>query len=160
MSTAERITEVGLITFLPAYLGAEPWTASKMATSLPMLAEGAKPSPPISAELRSLMMSPFMLVVTMTSNCSGRLTNWWAQLSMMMWLDSMSPYSGAMASKVRLSSPSVSFMMLALVAQATRLRPSERANSKASRTIFSQPFREMSLRHWATPGVCPCSMPA
>ena len=38
--------------------------------------------------------------------------------------------------------------MLALVAQWTVLRPSDRATSKARRTIFSQPLREMSLRHW------------
>ena len=81
MSTAEKIIAVGLITSLPAYLGAEPCTASKIATSLPMLALGANPSPPISAEVRSERMSPFMFVVTITSNCSGRLTSWCAALS-------------------------------------------------------------------------------
>ncbi len=106
------------------------------------------------------MMSPFMLVVTMTSNCSGRRTNWWQQLSMMMCCDSMSGYSGAISSKVRLSIPSVIFMMLALVAQCTFLRPSARASSKASRTIFSQPLREISLNPCATPGVSMYSMPA
>ena len=40
-----------------------------------MFADGAKPSPPTSADVRSLMMSPFMFVVTMTSNCSGFLTS-------------------------------------------------------------------------------------
>ena len=55
-----------------------------------MLADGAYPSPPISADERSLMMSPFMFVVTITSNCSGRFTSWCAQLSMMTCHDSMS----------------------------------------------------------------------
>ena len=74
-------------------------------------------------------MSPFMLVVTITSNCSGRLTSWCAQLSTITCQASMSGYSGAISSKVRLSSPSVSFMMFDLVAQATLVRPSARANS-------------------------------
>ena len=72
----------------------------------------------------------------------------------------MSGYSGAISSKVRFISPSVSFMMFALVAQARLVRPSARANSNARRTIFSQPLREISFRHWATPGVCMYSMPA
>ena len=55
-------------------------------------------------EVRSLMMSPFMFVVTITSNCSGFLTSWWQQLSTMMCQLSMSGYSLAISSKVRLSS--------------------------------------------------------
>ncbi len=74
------------------------------------------------------MMSPFMFVVTITSNCSGLITSWWAQLSMMMWLPAMSGYSGAMRSNTRFSMPSVAFMMLALVAQASFFRPSARAS--------------------------------
>jgi hypothetical protein len=46
-----------------------------------MLALGAKPRPPISAEDRSERMSPFMFVVTITSYCSGRFTSWCAALS-------------------------------------------------------------------------------
>ena len=72
----------------------------------------------------------------------------------------MSGYSGAMASKVLFKRPSVNFIMLDLDAQWTVLRPSALATSKANRTIFSQPFAEISLRHWATPGVCICSIPA
>ena len=64
-------------------------------------------------------MSPFMFVVTITSNCSGRLTSWWAQLSTITCQASISGYSGAISSNVRLSKPSVSFMMFDLVAQAT-----------------------------------------
>ncbi len=63
------------MTSLPAYFGADPWTASKIATSLPMLALGAKPRPPTSALDRSDRMSPFMFVITRTSNCSGRFTS-------------------------------------------------------------------------------------
>ena len=33
--TELRMSAVGLMTFLPAYLGAEPWTASKMAALSP-----------------------------------------------------------------------------------------------------------------------------
>ena len=73
--TLLRITAVGLITSLPAYLGAEPCTASKIAIPLPRLAEGAKPRPPTRAEVRSLMMSPFMFVVTITSNWAGFFTS-------------------------------------------------------------------------------------
>ena len=53
--TAAGTTAVGSITLFPAYLGAEPWAASKMATAFPMFADGAKPSPPTGAEVRSLM---------------------------------------------------------------------------------------------------------
>ena len=44
----DRITAHGLAVSVPAYLGADPWTASKIATSAPRLADGAKPSPPTS----------------------------------------------------------------------------------------------------------------
>ena len=51
-------------------------------------------------------------------------------------------------------------MMLALVAQATLVRPSLRAYSNANRAIFSEPFSLISLSAWATPGVCMYSIPA
>jgi hypothetical protein len=72
---ALKTSAVGFALFLPAMSGAEPWTASKIATSLPMFADGANPRPPVSPEVRSLRMSPFMLVVTITSNCSGRIAS-------------------------------------------------------------------------------------
>ena len=103
--TPERMSAVGLMTFLPAYFGAEPCTASKIATSEPRFADGAKPRPPTSAEERSLRMSPFMFVITITSNCSGRLTSWCAQLSTMMCCASMSGYSGAIVFERALERP-------------------------------------------------------
>ena len=50
--------------------------------------------------------------------------------------------------------------MLALVAQATFVRPSLRAYSNANRAIRSEPFALISLSAWATPGVCMYSIPA
>ena len=43
--TPERISAVGLALFWPAYLGAEPWTASKTAASVPMFAPGRHAQP-------------------------------------------------------------------------------------------------------------------
>jgi hypothetical protein len=40
-----------------------------------MFAPAVSPSPPTSPLVRSLMMSPNMFVVTMTSNRSGRMTS-------------------------------------------------------------------------------------
>ena len=105
-------------------------------------------------------MSPLRLVVTTTSNCSGRNTIWCAALSTMMCLAAMSGYSRDTSSNTVLNSPSVSFMMLALVAQCTDFLPSARASSNASRITFSEPFLEMIFRHCAPVGDCMCSMPA
>src|SRR5438552_2570185 len=41
MSAPDRIIAVGLARSRPAYFGAEPWTGSKTAASVPMLALGA-----------------------------------------------------------------------------------------------------------------------
>ena len=144
--TADRISAVGLMTFLPAYFGAEPCTASKIATSLPRFADGAKPSPPTSAARQVGQDVAVHVRRDDHVELLGRFTSWWAQLSMMRCCASMSGYSGAISSKVRLSIPSVIFMMFDFVAQWTVVRPSARASSNARRTIFSQPLREMSLR--------------
>ena len=165
--TADSTTADGFAMSLPAIVGALPCTASKIATSAPMFATsapmfapGAKPRPPTRPDVRSDRMSPFMLDVTITSNASGVRTSWCAQASTRIVRGSICGYSLATSSKVRFSRPSVRFMMLALVAHVTLLRPSATATSNASRTIFSQPLRLISLRHWATPGVCWCSIPA
>ena len=54
----ERSSAVGFTLFWPLYFGAEPWVASKIAPSVPMLAPGARPSPPIKPAPRSETMSP------------------------------------------------------------------------------------------------------
>ncbi len=77
------------------------------------------------------MMSPLRLVVTTMSNWAGSLANWWATLSMIRCSAAISGYSPLSSSKTDLNSPSVNFMMLALVAQVTFPRPSRRASSKA-----------------------------
>ncbi len=111
------MSAVGFALFFPAMSGADPCTASKIETSLPIFADGAKPRPPVKPEVRSLRMSPFMLVVTMTSNCSGRIASWCAQLSMRMCFATIDGYCGANSSNVCWRSPSVSFMMFDFVAQ-------------------------------------------
>ena len=158
--TEESSSAVGFARFFPAICGAEPCTASNIATPSPRLAEGATPSPPTRPAARSERMSPFMLVITTTSNCSGRMTIWWAQLSTIMCSCASAGWPFSTCSPTRFIMPSVSFMMLALVATVTRWRPSASASAAASSTMRSHPTSVMSLRHCATPGVCMCSMPA
>ncbi len=106
------------------------------------------------------MMSPLRFVVTTTSNWDGSFAIWCATLSMIRCSARISGYSGAISSNTCLKSPSVNFMMLALVAHVTFARPSRRASSNAYRMIFSEPLRVMILRPCATSGVSMCSMPA
>jgi len=106
------------------------------------------------------MMSPARFVVTMTSNCAGSLTIWWATLSMMRCWWVISGYSVAISSPIRLNIPSVSLRMFALVATVTFVRPSRRASSNAYRMIFSEPLRLMILRATATSRVSRYSTPA
>ena len=62
------IAAIGLITFLPVYLGAEPPIGSNMLTPAGlMLPPAATPRPPWTIAARSVMMSPKMLSVTTTS---------------------------------------------------------------------------------------------
>ena len=51
-------------------------------------------------------------------------------------------------------------MMLAFVAHATLVLPSDRAYANANLAIFSDPLALISLSACATPGVCMYSMPA
>ena len=73
-----------------------------------------------------------MLVVTMTSNCSGRITSCMAVLSTIMSFDSTRPaYSAATARPTSRKSPLTILRMLALWTIVTFLRPCLRAYSKA-----------------------------
>ena len=93
---------------------------------------GARPSPPTRPETSSLRMSPNMLVVTITSNCSGRMTSCMAVLSTIMSLDSTRPsYSLAMARPTSRKSPLTILRMLALCTMVTFRRPCLSAYSKA-----------------------------
>ena len=68
---------MGLITFLPVYFGALPPMGSNMLVppgSGLMLPPAATPMPPCRMPARSVMMSPNMFVVTITSKNSGFLT--------------------------------------------------------------------------------------
>ena len=57
---------VGLANPFPAISGADPWTASKMEASFPMLPDGVNPSPPINPAHMSERISPYKLGMTMT----------------------------------------------------------------------------------------------
>ncbi|MCY1313195.1 hypothetical protein D9M70_636950 [compost metagenome] len=111
--------------------GAEPCTASKIAASVPMLAPGARPRPPTRPAHRSEMMSPNRLVVTMMSNCSGRITSCMQVLSTIISLHWMSGYCAATSRATFRNKPEVLFRMLALCTTVTFLRPVLRARSKA-----------------------------
>lgn len=127
-----RTSADGLAIPFPAMSGALPCTASKMAAPVPMLPPGASPRPPTSPAARSLRMSPNMLVVTITSNCSGRSTICMAALSMMRSLNSTRPaYSAPMARPTSRKSPLTILRMLALWTMVTFLRPCCTAYSKA-----------------------------
>ena len=66
----------GFATFLPAYLGAEPWIGSNRLTWPGwMLPDAAMPRPPWIIAARSVRMSPNMLLVTTVSNHSGFFTH-------------------------------------------------------------------------------------
>ena len=69
-------------------------------------------------------MSPNMLVVTMTSNCSGRMTSCIAVLSTIMSFESIFPsYSLATVRPTSRKSPLTIFRMLALWTMVTFRRP-------------------------------------
>ena len=68
------------MTFFPVYLGAEPPMGSNMETPCGlMFPPAATPMPPWIIAPRSVMMSPNMFSVTITSNHSGFFTihMWW-----------------------------------------------------------------------------------
>ena len=72
ISPTAQMAARGLALPVPAYLGADPPMGSNMETPWGlMLAPAARPSPPWMAAPRSVMMSPNMLSVTITSKRSG-----------------------------------------------------------------------------------------
>ncbi len=77
------------------------------------------------------MMSPNRLVVTITSNCSGRITSCMQQLSTIISWNSMSGYCAATSRATFRNRPEVDLMMLALCTAVTFLRPVLLASSKA-----------------------------
>src|SRR5437773_10722565 len=91
ISAPDRMSAVGLALLRPAYLGAEPWTASNTAASGPMFAPGATPKPPTRPAARSLMMSPYRFGRTSTSYCSGFWTSCMHMLSTMRSSNSTRP---------------------------------------------------------------------
>ena len=76
-------------------------------------------------------MSPNRLVVTMTSNCSGRITSCMQVLSTIISLHSISGNSAATSRATFRNRPEVVLRMLALWTTVTFLRPVLRASSKA-----------------------------
>ena len=123
ISTPLNIMAIGFTLFIPLYFGALPWVASNTATSSPMFAPGATPSPPINPAHRSLMMSPYRFGSTSTSYSSGRDTSCIEQLSTMRSSNSMAGNPSATSRATSRNSPSVNFMMLALCTAVTFLRP-------------------------------------
>ena len=78
----EMMVANGLAIFFPAISGADPWIGSYIPFPPAFNeAEGNIPIEPVNMEARSDNMSPNILVVTITSNCLGSLTNCMAALS-------------------------------------------------------------------------------
>ena len=151
---------MGLITFLPAYLGAEPCTASKIATSLPMLALGANPSPPISALERSLQDvavhvggdDHLELLGSLHQLVRGVVDDHVPRLDLRILRRDLLE-DALQRALAELHDVGLGGACHAGAAFAARVLEREPA-------IFSQPFTLISFSACATPGVCMYSMPA
>jgi len=72
MSLAAKIAPMGLTIFWPVYFGAEPPIGSNIDIPSGLIfAPAAMPMPPWSIAPRSVIISPNMFSVTITSNLSG-----------------------------------------------------------------------------------------
>src|ERR1700748_1701585 len=139
---ADKMSESGLATFLPAMSGAEPCAACAIACSAPALSEAARPRLPDSSAVRSERMSPNMLVVTITSKRCGLRTTCAIMASTIISSSVTSGNSRATLLHSSMKIPSVTLSTLALCTMVTCLRR-PCASSNAARAMRSQQERVM-----------------
>ena len=77
----DKISEIGFAIFFFAISGAAPCCAWAIAYFLPAFNDPARPKEPDNSVAKSDKISPNILVVKITSNCSGFLTRWAAHAS-------------------------------------------------------------------------------
>mmetsp|Transcript_5576 Transcript_5576/g.15015 ORF Transcript_5576/g.15015 Transcript_5576/m.15015 type:complete len:265 (+) Transcript_5576:483-1277(+) len=151
---------VGLARSFPAMSGAVPCTASaKHRPFSPMLAEGVKPKPPMRPALKSLMISPYKLGITITSNCPGSRTSCMQQLSTMTSSYWISGYFSRTSRQHSKNNPSAFFMMLALCTAVILFLLFSLAYLKANSATRVLALRVMTFKLSTTPGTTSCSRP-
>jgi hypothetical protein len=112
-------------------------TDSKMAPRLPTLAPANKPGPPTNALAMLVIIAPYRLGVTMTSNCWGRMANCIEQLSMMISSNCSDGYLSATVRQARRNSPSDNFLSIILVSREAELeRERERERERVSASSY------------------------
>src|SRR5665213_1562394 len=149
---AEPISEDGLARFLPAMSGAEPCCACATPWSAPALSEAARPRLPAISLASSDRMSPYMLVVTTTSNWPASRTSSAAMASMMRSSYCTCGYFAATARVHSRYSPSDTRSTLALCTQVTFLRRCI-ASLNADSAMRVEPLRVILRMAMARSGV-------